>query len=117
MGSLNYANAGESIEIEDHLLAHVRTVAVTKLRRGESFALTVPGEGDASETLWMHAAIPLRFDVSEEVAINRDLLVAMMDAASSSAGLDLTNERLMPRMEDIRRMRAHVARAPLMRSA
>ncbi|MCK2035313.1 hypothetical protein KZC51_04110 [Microbacterium sp. SSW1-49] len=94
MGYLNYAGAPTSFTIDDEMLAHVRAVVVTKLRRSESFALTIPTIGAASETLWIHASIPLRFSLVDDVPLGRPLLVAMMEAASSSGGLDLTDERL-----------------------
>lgn len=97
MGYLNYANASTPIVMDDRLLAHVRTVTVTKLRRGEAFALTVPTCEEATETLWMHASIPLRFDLDGEVGVDRDLLVAMMHAANSSGGLDLSDHELAAR--------------------
>lgn len=109
MGSLTYANAGEAIAIDDRLLAHIRTVAVTKLRRGESFALTIRTENEANETLWIHSAIPLRFDLQEDVALDRDLLIAMMAAASSSRGLDLTDGRLVEPLTGESRAHALIA--------
>ncbi|MFS0895038.1 hypothetical protein [Microbacterium sp. 179-I 3D3 NHS] len=109
MGSLNYASTAVPIEMDDRLLAHVRTVAVTKLRRGESFALTVPKTSQASETLWLHASIPLRFDVADDMPLDRELLTAMMTAANSSGGLDLTNHRItakLPRSQHLQAMSA-----------
>ncbi|MFJ2551504.1 hypothetical protein [Microbacterium sp. NPDC087591] len=92
MGYLNYAGAPTSFTIDDEILAHVRAVVVTKLRRSESFALTVPVAGETQETLWIHASIPLRFSLADDVPLVRPLLVAMMEGASSSGGLDLTDE-------------------------
>lgn len=109
MGTLNYANAAESIPMDDRLLAHVRTVAVAKLRRGESFALTLSTERVASETLWIHSAIPLRFDLEEDVSLDRDLLIAMMSAAASSRGLDLTDDRLLAPFAETARPHALIA--------
>jgi hypothetical protein len=106
MGTMNYASATEPIELDDRLLAHIRTVAVTKLRRGESFALTIPERDKTNATLWINASIPLRFDVSEEVPLDRDLLVAMMTEASSSRGLDLTSPALSSELAGGRRLHA-----------
>lgn len=95
MGTLTYANLVTPIEIDDRVLAHLRAVTVTKLRRNEPFALTLPAGADgASETLWVHASIPVRFEVDSEVALQRPLLTSMMQAASSSSGLDLTDPDL-----------------------
>lgn len=90
MGHLTYGNTAAPIDVDDVILAHVRAVTLTKLRRNESFALTIPTSGGAVETLWIQAAIPLRFVLDAEVEVERALLVKMMNAASSSGGLDLT---------------------------
>ncbi|WP_334148935.1 DUF7882 family protein [Microbacterium sp.] len=94
MGHLTYANNAAPIEIADEMLAHLRAVTVTKLRRGESFALTVPTNSHAFETLWIHASIPIQFALDVSVRLERSLLASMMEAASSSGGLDLGDERL-----------------------
>jgi len=91
MGYLVYGNTTAPIEVDDALLAHLRVITVTKLRRNESFALTVSA-GGGLETLWIHASIPLRFIMEEELDVHRPLLVSMMDAANSTGGLDLTRE-------------------------
>lgn len=94
MGTLTYANATAPIAIEDEVLAHLRAVTLTKLRRNEPFALTVPTGGDQSETLWIHASIPIRFVVDTAVPLHRPLLARLMQAASSTGGLDLTDPEL-----------------------
>jgi hypothetical protein len=94
MGTLTYANAAAPIEIDDEVLAHLRAVTVTKLRRNEPFALTVPTGDGASETLWIHASIPIRFAVDSHVPLHRPLLARLMQAASSTGGLDLTDAEL-----------------------
>jgi hypothetical protein len=92
MGKLFYANNDNAVEIEDALLAHLQVVASTKLRRSESFTLTmrrssVPSAG--RETLWLQPSIPLRFtfDSAEPVQLNPALLRNLADMANSSAGL------------------------------
>ncbi|MCM3778359.1 DUF7882 family protein [Microbacterium hydrocarbonoxydans] len=89
MGHLTYGNSTLAIDVEDETLTHVRAVTLTKLRRNESFALTLHTPAGV-ETLWVQAAIPLRFVMEEESPIDRALLVKMMNAANSSGGLDLT---------------------------
>ncbi|ALX66159.1 DUF7882 family protein [Microbacterium sp. XT11] len=92
MGQLIYGGT-RVIELEDDLLAHVRSVTLTKLRRSESFALTVRGHDEVAETIWLHASIPLRFMVDEQASLSKQRLLAMMAGANSSAGLDLTREQ------------------------
>ncbi|AZS39027.1 hypothetical protein ABTZ44_14105 [Microbacterium oxydans] len=96
MGQLSYAGESQIVEIDDATLAHLRLVTVTKLRRGESFPLTLRTSRSGTETLWMHASIPVRFAVAEEIELQRPLLVKMMAAASSAHGLDLTDMELAP---------------------
>jgi len=98
MGQLFYATSTESIHIPDRLLSHIKVVATTKLRRGESFTLGwthVDGTPGRS-TLWLQPSIPLRFvfDAAEPESLNATTLKAMADMANASAGLivDLTAE-------------------------
>lgn len=96
MGYLTYGNTTTPFEIDDELMAHLRVVVVTKLRRNESFALTLNTAEGAVETLWVHASIPLRFTMEEDVDLQRPVLVSMMDAANSAGGLDLTRGDFEP---------------------
>lgn len=96
MGHLFYGTSTESIQIPDRLLAHIKVVVTTKLRRSESFTLSwthVDGTPGRS-TLWLQPAIPLRFvfDSAEPEALSSSTLKNMADMANSSAGLtvDLT---------------------------
>jgi hypothetical protein len=92
MGHLIYGNADAPIEVDVELLAHLRAVTVTKLRRNESFALTIPTCDGSIQTLWIHASIPLRFSFDGDPALHRPLLASMMEAANSPGGLDLTRD-------------------------
>ncbi|MDF2506620.1 MAG: hypothetical protein K0Q52_479 [Microbacterium sp.] len=96
MGQLSYASDSQIVEVDDRVLAHLRLVTVTKLRRGESFPLTLRTSGGMTETLWMHASIPVRFTLDEEVELQRPMLVKMMAAASAAGGLDLTDIDFAP---------------------
>ncbi|MEH3088146.1 MAG: hypothetical protein PGN24_00660 [Microbacterium arborescens] len=92
MGHLFYGNASDSIEIPDRLLAHIKVLAATKLRRSESFTLTWKHLDDVSagrSTIWMQPSIPLRFvfDSAESEKLDSSLLTEMARAASSSTGL------------------------------
>lgn len=97
MGYLFYANTDQPIEVSDRLLAHIKVVTATKLRRGESFTLSwrhpedIPG---GRSTIWMHPAIPLRFvfTTAEPEMLNPVYLKELANSANSSGGLtvDLT---------------------------
>ena len=106
MGHLKYANNAAPIEMADEMLAHLRAVTMTKLRRGESFALTLPTEGHAFETLWIHASIPIQFALDANIQLQRPLLTSMMEAASSSSGLDLVDDRLAAGSKPARQLHA-----------
>lgn len=106
MGYLTYGSTAAPIRVDDGLLTHLRLVIVTKLRRNESFPLTLSIGDGAVETLWVHASIPLRFAMDEEPGIDRALVVAMMNAASSAGGLDLTRDEFAPALAGARVLHA-----------
>ncbi|GAA4195963.1 hypothetical protein GCM10022219_21840 [Microbacterium oryzae] len=92
MGKMFYGMSDQAIEIEDRLLAHVQSVVLTKLRRGESFSLSWQHPGGARETVWVHSSIPFRIvlDEVDQVPLNREVLVRLVEAANSNHGLDLS---------------------------
>lgn len=103
MGHLFYSTTTESIRIPDRLLSHLKVVATTKLRRGESFTLSwthVDGTPGRS-TLWLQPAIPLRFvfESAEPETLNATALKSMADMANSSAGLMIDLEAEIPAAE------------------
>ncbi|MER7796597.1 RNA polymerase subunit sigma [Microbacterium sp. NPDC096154] len=95
MGQLFYGSTQQAIEVEDELLMHARMVAFTKLRRGESFLMSWRRPQGGRESVWVHAAIPLRFVCESDEAISLDprVLEEMAYAAGSMSGLDLSPER------------------------
>ena len=58
MGKLFYGTNSAPIEIPDRLLAHVKVVMATKLRRGEAFTLGWTGP-QGRESIWVQQSIPL----------------------------------------------------------
>jgi hypothetical protein len=92
MGQLYYGVSGEPIDIPDRLLAHLKIVITTKLRRGESFTLTWrhrDGDEHGRSSLWLQESIPLRFvfDTAEPEQLDPGALQEMAHRASSSSGL------------------------------
>jgi hypothetical protein len=92
MGTLYYGGTVGEIEVPDRLLAHLKVVITTKLRRHESFTLTMRHlEGDVGgrSTIWIGPSIPLRFvfDSSEVETLDAELLQRFALDANSSAGL------------------------------
>lgn len=95
MGVLIYA--GDPIEFDDRLLAHLQVVVSGKLRRSESFFVSWAQEPDVKSgrvSLWLSPSIPLRFEYSQETppTLNPEWLTMMAVSAGSNGGLVLTAE-------------------------
>ncbi|MFI8593372.1 hypothetical protein ACIGCK_02930 [Microbacterium sp. NPDC078428] len=95
MGQLYYGTFDQAIDIPDRVLAHVKVVTATKLRRGESFTLSWRHGDDepaGRSTLWMQPSIPLRFvfDNPEPEALDPEYLKRLAHSANSSAGISMT---------------------------
>lgn len=94
MGLLYYGFESQPAEMPDRVLAHLKLVATTKLRRGESFTVTwrhANGSAEGRTSLWMQPAIPLRFvfEASEPEALDPEYLHALANAANSVNGIIL----------------------------
>jgi hypothetical protein len=90
MGYLYYASSTKPIEVDDLLLQYLQIVSATKLRRHESFTMTLLSQGGSvRETIWMHSAIPLRFtfDGAEAPQVEMKYLQQLAQSASSASGL------------------------------
>lgn len=99
MGTLFYSSDGVGIPVADATLAHLKVIIVTKLRRSESFTLSWDHADSASggrSSVWLHPAIPLRFDFDEvePPVLNPRWLEELADAAQTSGGISLAAERL-----------------------
>jgi hypothetical protein len=94
MGRLKYDSTSGPISIDDTILAHVKIVIATKLRRQESFMMTwasAAGGPDARTTIWIHPAIPLQFgfDHASPPPIDAGRIKAMMTALNATGELNL----------------------------
>ena len=97
MGDLYYGMNAARVEIPDRLLAHLKVVIATKLRRGESFTLSwqhAPGEPGGRSTIWLEPSIPLRFvfDDPEPTQLSRTWVEELASSANSSGGIMLIAE-------------------------
>jgi hypothetical protein len=104
MGSLYYGSDSEPVTIPDRLLAHIKVVMATKLRRGESFTLSwrhPENEPGGRSTLWLHPSIPLRFvfDEAEPTMLSREWIERLAESANSSGGIMLVAEDIAPSAE------------------
>ena len=100
MGVLHYG-AGHRIDIDDDLLAHLKLVVVTKLRRNESFTLSWTHSGAQTpgrSTIWLHPAIPLRFefDSPAPAKMNPELLDQMTHSTHSTGGITVNLDQTFP---------------------
>lgn len=99
MGTLHYGATGEAIEMPDRILAHLKVLVSTKLRRNESFSLSwdrlIDGAVERS-TIWLHCSIPMQFKMDAEAAkqLDRAYLQKLADQANSSSGvvIDLSDQ-------------------------
>jgi len=99
MGIIYYGGAETPIHIEDAVLAHLKIVIATKLRRSESFTLSFQhSDGDAPgrTTVWLHPAIPLRFVFDEPVPpeLDAELIRDLAHSANTSGGISLKPEHV-----------------------
>jgi hypothetical protein len=98
MAYLYYGPEILPVEVPDRVLAHVKVVIATKLRRNESFMLTWRHPSDDGVTsIWLQPSIPLRFvfdSVETTEALDGEYLQALARAANSSKGLVLQREEL-----------------------
>ncbi|MDQ1130414.1 hypothetical protein [Microbacterium sp. SORGH_AS_0888] len=91
MGQLHYGTSESPIEIPDRLLAHVKVVMATKLRRGESFTVSWTSPV-GRESIWVHQSIPLRFVFStpEPETLDPELVSRLAHVASMSGNLPIS---------------------------
>jgi hypothetical protein len=95
MGHLYYGGAVAPIDVPDRLLAHLKVVIATKLRRNESFTLSWRDPGAGRSTIWLQPAIEMRFVFRspEPEMLDPELLQNLANEAAATAGItvDLTD--------------------------
>lgn len=97
MGRMHYGQDDFSSEFDDRTLAHLQIVVSAKLRRQEAFFLSWHADASQSNSqgrtsIWMHPAIPIRFEfeTTEPIEIDRDWLERLSISANSNAGMHVT---------------------------
>ena len=95
MGELRYGNASPVV-IDDRTLFHLQVVIGAKLRRRESFYLTLGSveDGFTRATIWVDPSIPVTFAYTENepIPLNRRWLEVLSNSANSQHGLQLMAE-------------------------
>lgn len=97
VGTLHYGRSGVGLQLSDRFLAHLQLAINSKLRRGQSFALswTLPVElGSGRMSVWIDASIPLRYHYDDTTlpVINRQWVDHLVRRANSPQGLELTDD-------------------------
>ncbi|MEO7722387.1 MAG: ATP-dependent DNA ligase [Pseudolysinimonas sp.] len=92
MGKFIYGTPSISVDFDDRLLAHLKAVILSKVRRGESLLFTweyTAASGSGHSSIWIHPAIPMQFDFlgGKEPRLNRAWIDELVRLANSPAGL------------------------------
>jgi hypothetical protein len=101
MGKFIYGTPSISVDFDDRVLAHLKVVILSKVRRGESFSFSweyTVAKGSGHSSIWIHPAIPLQFDFvgSKEPRLNRAWVEELVRLSNSPAGLRVTPEPSEP---------------------
>lgn len=97
MGKFIYGTPSISVDFDDRVLAHLKAVIMSKVRRGESFMFSweyTRESGSGHSSIWINPAIPLQFDYfgGREPRLNRAWIDQLVRLANSPAGLRVVPE-------------------------
>ena len=114
MGYLYYGSESQPIEFSDRVLAHIRVLATSKLRRGESFTMTwhhPSGAGEGRTSIWLQPAIPLKFvfDSADAQQLDPEYLQKLAREASTGTGVLIETDDGAPRLLSEGRVPAGIA--------
>ena len=92
MGTLFYGASRTPIRIDDRILAHLKLVATSKLRRNEPFIVSwhdASDVGGGRSSIWLHPGCDLhyKFDGGGSPVIDQDLIETMSLAANAARGI------------------------------
>ena len=95
MGHLQYGSDIQ-VDIDDRVLGHLEAAMISKLRRGEAFALRLD-DATGARTVWVNSASLLVFSYSDaRPQINRGWLEALVETANTPTGLRVVPEPVAP---------------------
>jgi hypothetical protein len=97
MGKFIYGTPSIAVDFDDRLLAHLKVVILSKVRRGESFTFSweyTAAAGSGRSSIWVHPTIPLQFDFagSREPRLNRAWIEELVRLSNTPAGLRIVPE-------------------------
>lgn len=96
MGRFTYESTVK-VDFEDRALAHLQTVILAKVRRGEAFAFSWKDDmstGGGRTTVYIHAhsTLVFKFSGTRTPQLSADWLQALTDTANTVSGLYLVPE-------------------------
>jgi len=99
VGTLFYGASRTPIRIDDRILAHLKLVVTSKLRRNEPFLISWHDSADVGggrSSIWVHPTCDLhyKFDGGSTAAIDQDLIEAMSVAANAARGIEIDEATL-----------------------
>ncbi|TFB55475.1 ATP-dependent DNA ligase [Cryobacterium sp. TMT1-62] len=97
MGKFIYGTPSITVDFDDRVLAHLKIVILSKVRRGESFTFSweySAASGHGHSTIWIHPTIPLQFDFfgNREPLLNRAWVEELVRLSNTPGGLRVTPE-------------------------
>ena len=97
MGKFIYGTPSIAVDFDDRVLAHLKVVILSKVRRGESFTFSweyTASNNHGHSSIWIHPTIPLQFDFrgSREPRLNRAWVEELVRLSNTPAGLRVVPE-------------------------
>ena len=97
MGTLYYGASRSAVRIDDRILAHLKVLIVSKMRRNEPFLIswTEPaGNGHGRSSIWIHPYLDMvfRFDGNRAPDLDRAMLDQMSNDALNPTGVHIDAE-------------------------
>lgn len=94
MGTLYYGSARTAVKVDDRILAHLKVLIVSKLRRNEPFLVSwnePSSEGFGRSSVWIHNSLDLifRFDGGRQPELDKELLEQMANEALGPTGVHI----------------------------
>ncbi|MEP6479508.1 MAG: ATP-dependent DNA ligase [Rhodoglobus sp.] len=101
MGKFIYGSPAIAVDFDDRVLAHLKVVILSKVRRGESFTFSweyTVAAGSGHSSIWIHPTIPLQFDFlgKREPSLNRAWVEELVKLSNTPSGLRVIPEPTEP---------------------